>query len=212
VNDKIAQLTTAAGPVSRETVEDLLGLEALALKWSARINLVAPATLPDLWWRHICDSAQLLPLNTKADRWLDLGSGGGFPGLVIGAFLKRRGGHVTLVESNKKKAAFLANAAATLGLPVDLAVVRIEAADIAILPDIITARALAPLPSLLRLAAPWLESGSIGLFHKGRDYMQEVEESRRGWKFDLVEHPSRTESGSAILEISGLAVCATDAA
>lgn len=203
--EKIEQLKRVAGPVSRETASDLLSLETLSSKWSQRINLVAPSTLADLWWRHICDSAQLARLEPSAQSWLDLGSGGGYPGLVMGIFLKHRGGRIELVESNRKKAAFLGQAIAVLGVPGRVIPFRIkDAVAMAAQPEVVTARALAPLDELLGLAAPWLERGAHALFHKGRDYAAEIAESRRRWRFDLVEHPSMTEQGSAILDIRGL--------
>lgn len=153
------------------------------------------------------DSAQLVALRPDAIRWLDLGSGGGFPGLVTAILLKGRGaGQVDLVESAGKKAAFLRTVAAEMSLPVAVHNRRIESLGATELPmpQVLTARALAPLPVLLGLAATWLRAGSIGLFQKGRDYPREVAESRDEWSFELIEHPSATEAGASILEISSL--------
>ena len=205
--DRLAQLRTATGhDVSRETLDTLDAFEAHFRHWNSRINLVAPSTLPDLWDRHIMDSAQLLHLAGSATRFLDLGSGGGFPALVIALLLKgQEGAHVAMVESNNKKAAFLRDCAMRFGLPASVYACRIEqAAGRVDTPQIVTARALAGLDPLLGLAAPWLTKGATGLFHKGREFRQEVDESRAHWDFDLVEHPSTCAADSVILEISGL--------
>ncbi len=202
---ELDELRQVAGPVSRETYERLRSFEREFLRWSAAINLAAPSTLGDLWRRHILDSAQLAPLATEATAWLDLGSGGGFPGAVMAILLAERpGASIDLVESNAKKAAFLASVLARLGVPARVFRRRIEQCRGLAQPQIVTARALAPLPRLLALAAPWLAEGATGVFHKGRDYEREVEESRAKWQFDLVEHPSVIEPGSVILEIRGL--------
>jgi 16S rRNA (guanine527-N7)-methyltransferase len=199
-------LESALGPVSRETFERLDLVEKLFGKWAARMNLAAPSTLGDVWLRHIVDSAQIFPYAGNAEKWVDLGSGGGFPGLVLAVLLcERPGSWIDLVESNRKKSAFLQMVAGQLGLPVTVHTHRIEDVVSRLGPrDIVTARALAPLPLLLELAAPLLTAGSRGLFHKGRDYRREVEESSERWTFDLVEHASVVESDSVILDISNL--------
>lgn len=199
-------LLKAAGPVSRETFEDLKAFESLFLQWAGRINLAASSTLSDIWTRHILDSAQLWPIARDAKGWLDLGSGGGFPGLVLAFLLKEReGGRIDLVDSNRKKTAFLQTAIGQFSLPARVHGQRIgeEIAGLPV-PQVVTARALAALPALLKLASPWLTKGAKGLFHKGRDYRQEVEESADMWRFDLVEHPSKIDANGVILEISGL--------
>lgn len=203
---RLHQLEAVAGPVSRETFRRLEQFEGTFRRWSARINLAAPSTLPELWARHILDSAQLLKLAPNALRWLDLGSGGGFPGVVIGIlFLDRPGASIELVESNAKKAAFLKTALGGARAPAHVSASRIEAFSRRSESfEVVTARALAALPDLLALAAPWLEHGAKGLFHKGRDYRREVEEARDGWRFDLIEHPSVVDPESVILEISEL--------
>lgn len=203
MSGRLASLRDVAGQVSRETCDDLVTFEQQFLRWSARINLAARSTLDDLWSRHVLDSAQLWRIAPDATRWLDLGSGGGFPGAVIAILAKERAdAHVDLVESNRKKAAFLRTVLAQLSAPATVHPVRIEDAAAHIgRPDIVTARALAPLSDLIRLAEPWLKAGSVGLFHKGRDYAQEIAESRYEWRFDLVEHVSRVDPDSRILEI-----------
>ena len=203
--DRPTELEAIAGPVSRETFERLIRFESQFLKWAPRINLAAASTLPQLWSRHILDSAQLMRLAPDALRWLDIGSGGGFPGAVIAILLRDRpGASVDLVESNSKKAAFLKTVLGELQAPARVHVARIEAFRDDSRFDVVTARALAALPALLGLAERWLVAGATGLFHKGRDYRREVEESGDGWRFDLVEHASAVDREGVILEISGL--------
>lgn len=198
-------LAQAAGPVSRETFDRLVEFEAQFRKWNRHINLTARSTEAELWGRHILDSAQLAGLKPDARQWMDIGSGGGFPGLILAIVMKERCGTVTLVESNRKKAGFLQAMIGHFSLPAHVVARRIEDSHPAVAqPEIVTARALASLGTLLDLAAPWLQVGAVGLFHKGRDYRREVEESAHRWLFDLVEHPSRTDPEGAILEISGL--------
>lgn len=200
------ELCRIAGPVSRETFGDLQAFESEFRRWSAKINLAAPSTLPELWSRHVLDSAQLVPLSNDALRWLDVGSGGGFPGAVVAILMKDRpGARVTLVESNRKKAAFLSTALGRLKAPAEVLAVRIEDAwDRDLQPEIVTARALAPLPALLGLTYPWLSRGARALFHKGRDYKAEIVNSAHDWRFDLVEHRSAIDAESVVLDISNV--------
>lgn len=202
----MGELGQLVGPVSRETESKLFRYIDLLQRWTKSSNLVAPSTLDDLWNRHIMDSAQLLSIKPEARRWLDLGSGGGLPGLVVAILLSEsQGAEVQLVESNAKKAAFLNAVAAELDLPVTIHRVRIEEAYARTKPpEIVTARALTALHDLLRLARPWLDEGAIGLFHKGRDFVGELAKSRDAWTFQLVEHISVVDPDSRILEISGL--------
>lgn len=204
--DKYQQLIDIAGSVSRETFDGLESFESMFRTWANRINLAAPSTLDDIWDRHILDSAQLAALAPAALRWLDLGSGGGFPGLVLAFLLKERpGGQIDLVESNHKKAGFLQAVIGQFSLPARVHARRIDG-EIRGLeqPEIVTARALAPLPLLLDLAFPWLSIGARGLLHKGRDYGREIQESSLLWQYDLVEHRSKVDADSVILEIANL--------
>jgi len=203
---RYARLQAVAGPVSRETFERLIAFEATFLHWNRVTNLVAPSTLPEIWERHVLDSAQLLPLGGDARLWLDLGSGGGFPGIVLAILLKDRpGGFVHMVESNRKKVSFLQSAVGQLDLPARVYPVRIEtAASIVRETEIVTARALANLGELFGYAEPWILRGARALFHKGRDYRREVEETIHNWDPELVEHASAVDRSSVILEIRAL--------
>lgn len=204
--DDFLALRQVAGAVSRETYDNLKQFEAAFRRWAARINLAAPSTLQHFWQRHVLDSAQLLRLAAPSGKWVDLGSGGGFPGAVLAILLKEHeNAGIVLVESNRKKAAFLQSALGALRAPSRVLPSRIEDAHpLAGDADIVTARALAPLPLLLELAEPWLTRGARGLFHKGRDFRAELANCGDDWKFDLVEHRSLVDDQSVILEISGL--------
>ena len=194
--------------VSRETAARLEHFAALFAKWAKAINLVAPSTFDDLWDRHIADSAQIFQLAPGARTWVDLGSGGGFPGVITAIFLAELGdGWVHLVESNNKKAAFLRTALAETGARGIVHPVRIEKApDLIPNCDAVSARALADLDLLLEFVQPWAERNDElkAYFHKGRDYRSEIEKSRRRWSFDLLIHESTIEKDSVVLEIGGI--------
>jgi len=193
--------------VSRETQERLEHFARLFQKWAKAINLVAPSTLDELWQRHIADSAQIYQLSPGKQTWLDLGSGGGFPGIITAIFLAEIGdGWVHLVESNQKKAAFLRVALNETGARGSIHAVRAEAAVNELQNcDRISARALADLDLLFSYTAPWMiGKNTSAFFHKGRDYASEIAKARGRWAFDLVEHRSAVEQDSVILEISNL--------
>jgi len=195
--------------VSRETVERLETYAALLRLWQKTINLVAPSTLDDIWHRHFADSAQLLALAPPAaERWLDLGSGAGFPGLVLAILLADRGSsRVTLIESDTRKAAFLAEVARKTGVAVDIRGSRIEksATQAKLGPvDVVTARALAPLPRLLDISAPFFSGPTMGLFLKGREAEAEVEAARKLWDFEPELTPSLTDASGRIVVIRAL--------
>lgn len=194
--------------VSRETADRLVRFAALFQKWAGTINLVAPSTLDDLWHRHIADSAQIFHLAPTPRIWIDLGSGGGFPGIVTAIMLAEIGdGWVHLIESNNKKAAFLRAALTETGARGSVHPLRIEAAQGAIpVCDAISARALAELDRLLEFAYPWAKGRPDfrAYFHKGRDYRNEVEKSLRRWSFDLVVHDSTVEKDSVVLQIGDI--------
>ena len=167
-----------------------------------RSALPAEAVLASLG----CGNPTVVAELREGETVLDLGSGGGFPGAVMAIILQdREGARIDLVESNRKKAAFLQTALGRYRDTVRVHARRIEDAyELVRQPEIVTARALAPLSMLLNITSPWLMAGATGLFHKGRDYRGEVKESRDGWNLDLVEHESRIDPESVILEIRNL--------
>jgi 16S rRNA (guanine527-N7)-methyltransferase len=189
-------------PVSRETGEQLDRFVELFLRWQSAVQLVAKSTLPQLWTRHVADSLQLLDLAAGAKVWADLGSGGGFPGVVLAIALKEKpGAQVHLIESDQRKSAFLREAVRALELPAMIHVKRIEEVDPAALPGLeaVTARALAPMPALLQLAAPFLETGAKGLFMKGANVENELTEATKSWKIQSTIVPSKTDAAGRIV-------------
>ncbi len=192
--------------VSRETRANLERFAALLTKWQGSINLVAPNTLGDLWPRHIEDSLQLLPLlPDRAQAFVDLGSGGGFPGLVLAIALKsvRPDARMTLIESDARKGAFLNEAIRATGANAQVITGRID--DIA--PsgaDVVTARALAPLPRLLGFAARHLAPQGTALLQKGGKVHEELAAARADWHFEYALYPSLTSEDGVILQIREL--------
>lgn len=197
--------------VSRETAARLDSYVNLLFDWQSRMNLVARSTLPQVWTRHIADSLQVLDLvptvAPDARRWIDLGSGAGFPGLVIACALADVPGvEVHLVESIGKKCAFLREVAAVTGLPVTVHNVRIEdyVDRLKTKVDVVTARALAPLHRLCGYAAPLMEKGAKALFLKGQDVDAELTEASKYWKMNATLEPSRTDPHGRIVVIRRL--------
>ncbi|HEX3487322.1 MAG TPA: 16S rRNA (guanine(527)-N(7))-methyltransferase RsmG [Micropepsaceae bacterium] len=191
--------------VSRETMARLETYAAMLRDWNARQNLVSDASLADLWRRHFWDSAQLLPLIPKtATSLVDLGSGAGFPGLVLAELLRDRAGFRTvLYEATAKKCRFLEAVAAALYLPIEIRPARIEDA----VPqrfDVITARACAPLEKLLSYAQRFWGKSSVALFLKGQNVEVELTEAHKSWKMDVERHVSRSDVTGVVLEIREL--------
>jgi 16S rRNA (guanine527-N7)-methyltransferase len=189
-------------PVSRETVERLQRFIDLLLTWQRSTNLIAPSTLSKIWTRHIADSLQLVPLAPDARVWVDLGSGAGFPGLVVAcalASLPRTMVH--LVESNGKKAAFLREAVRVTGAPARVHPVRIEnfVERFEGHADVVTARAFAPLNTVLDQSARLLQAGALGLFPKGQDVEIELAQATKYWEMDATLIPSRTDRNGRIV-------------
>lgn len=194
--DKIAALKLA--PVSRETEDRLDRYIVLLREWQAKTNLVAPSTLPQLWTRHIADSLQLVDLAPTAKRWADLGSGGGFPGVVLAcAMAETPGAGVHLVERIAKKAAFLREAIRITASPgvVHLAEIGDNVDRITGPVDCVTARALAPLHQLIGFAEPLMREGAKALFLKGQDVEAELTEAAKYWNIQPQLHRSRTGDG-----------------
>jgi len=197
-----AEAFQAAFGVSRETMQRLEAHLQLLEQWNPRINLVSRASMANAWDRHFADSAQLWRLRPPAARlWLDLGSGAGFPGLVIAALAAETPDlQVRLVESDQRKAAFLATVIRATGVPATVVPERIEALE----PqgaDVASARALAPLDTLLAMLEKHRRQGGTGLFLKGASVHKEIAEAAVHWHFDHAIHPSLTDPRAAIVEI-----------
>lgn len=192
--------------VSRETSARLERYAELLRKWNPRINLVARSTLPDLWARHFADSAQLLRLApAPVAHWADLGAGAGFPGLVIAILAIETGSpaRVTLVESDARKAAFLRSVIREIGVPAEVLTARIEEVP-PLAADVISARALADLDTLLGYAVRHLASGGTALLPKGKTWQQELVAAQSKWHFRYRLAKSETEDGPVILRVAGV--------
>ena len=194
----------AVTPVSRETSARLDRFIEHLVTWQKHTNLIARSTIPVIWTRHVADSLQLLDLAPHAKVWADLGSGAGFPGIVIAcALADAEGAKVHLVESIGKKATFLREAVQVTGAPAIVHALRIEDfvdnAPESI--DVVTARALAPLPKLLALAYPLLKKGALGLFPKGQDVDAELTQAAKCWSIEATLTTSRTDPRSRIVDI-----------
>jgi 16S rRNA (guanine527-N7)-methyltransferase len=193
--------------VSRETSERLDAFVEALLLWQRTTKLVASSTLDQVWTRHIADSLQLVPLAPRARIWLDLGSGGGFPGIPIACALAGQpGAKVHLIESNGKKAAFLRETLRITGAPAEVHQVRAEDYGDSSVDsiDAVTARALAPLKILCDHAAPWIAKGAVGVFPKGQDVDAELTEATKYWNIKSEKVPSVTQPGSFIVLVQGL--------
>ncbi|CAM3164183.1 16S rRNA (guanine(527)-N(7))-methyltransferase RsmG [Paracoccus nototheniae] len=191
--------------VSRETENLLLAYQSLVAKWNPKINLVAASTIPDFRFRHIQDSLQLVALaDPSGGHWVDLGSGGGLPGIVIGIMTAGSALTVHLVESDQRKAAFLRTVVRELELhQVTVLSERIESTEPS-RADHLSARALAPLPKLLEMAERHLKPGGTAWLMKGRTWKAECEQASVDWRFDFAAYPSRTDPEAAILKVTGV--------
>jgi 16S rRNA (guanine527-N7)-methyltransferase len=190
--------------VSRETWARLDRFIGLLIERQKTLNLVAASTLPHIWTRHVADSLQLLPLAPDARKWIDFGSGSGFPGLVLACGLAEApGAAVHLVESTQKKAAFLRDVVEALSLPAIVYARRIEefTAGNAARFDVVTARAVAPLERLLGFAIPLLKTGAVGLFPKGQDVGAELTQASKSWNIESELIPSKTDPQARIVRV-----------
>jgi 16S rRNA (guanine527-N7)-methyltransferase len=192
--------------VSRETLDQLNEYSALVAKWNPAINLVSKVSLENIWARHILDSAQIYPLIPEsAQSCADIGSGGGFPGIVLSIMSKGSVPvrHFTFVESDQRKATFLREAVRLFDLNAHVESERIESLD-SLDVDFLSARALAPLLKLISLTVGHINAGGTCVFPKGANYEQEIAEARKIHTFDCLITPSQTDAKGAILNISGL--------
>jgi 16S rRNA (guanine527-N7)-methyltransferase len=195
----------ALANVSRETLSRLKLLVSLLTEWNARQNLVSASSLADVWRRHVWDSAQLVNFIPPDARTIaDLGSGAGFPGLVLAELLRDRV-KVTLYEATAKKCRFLEECIARLALPATVRNVRIEEIKTRESVDVVTARALAPLPKLLGYAHHFMGKDSVGLFLKGQNIVSELTEAHKSWRMSLGQHQSRSDPSGVIVEVRKLA-------
>lgn len=198
--------------VSRETLARLTAYQALLGKWQKAINLVGPATLAQFWQRHAGDSAQLLALAPAgASVWLDMGSGAGFPALVLAIMLAEKNpqAHMHMVESDRKKVNFLRTVLRDTNISATVHHARIEALaqdkpEALACVDVVTARALAPLDDLADYMQPFFNPSTIALLHKGRDWQEELTACRKNWNMSVETHASSTDEAARIVEISRL--------
>ena len=189
--------------VSRETIQYLEDFANLVAKWTPKINLIAKGSVVDIWERHVTDSVQLYQFAPKSyDTWVDLGSGGGFPGIVMAILAKEKqpSARFTLIESDQRKSTFLRTAARELQLSVTVIAERIEQTA-PLDADVVSARALASLSGLLPLASRHMRAGGICLLHKGRQAAQEVADAESNWSFSLEDYASITDPEARLLVI-----------
>ena len=188
--------------VSRETFEKLEAYHDMLLKWQERVNLISPDTIPNIWERHFLDSLQLIPYIPHLQLPVaDLGSGAGFPGLVISIAMDIP---VHLIESDMKKSIFLREVIRLTGSKAIVHNCRIESQPIEAA-GIILSRACDSLSDLLDMVHNFVSRETICLFHKGKNYAMEIEEAKKKWRFDCQIFPSRTESQSAIVQLYKIA-------
>lgn len=192
--------------VSRETMEKLEGFSALVGKWTAKINLVSKNSLDDIWSRHILDSAQIFELAPKRGRWVDLGSGGGFPGIVAAILSQGQGveHQFVLVESDHRKSVFLRTAIRELSIDAVVRSERIETLE-PLRADIVTARALADLDTLLQFTSQHLCQNGVALFPKGEMWEKEDNTARLRWSYRCDPITSKTNPAAAVLKIKDIA-------
>jgi len=191
-------------PVSRETGDRLAAYVELLARWRKTTNLIAESTFASVWTRHVADSAQLVALAPQAKRWIDMGSGAGFPGLVIAIQLADvPGAMVHLIESDQRKCAFLREAVRLTQAVAEIHPIRVEALEPLSLGlvDAVTARAFAPLPLTLKLARTWIERGAVGVFPRGESAKDQVAALPEATAYAIELLPSLTDPKAAILRI-----------
>ncbi|MEL6680149.1 MAG: 16S rRNA (guanine(527)-N(7))-methyltransferase RsmG [Pseudomonadota bacterium] len=201
--DRVSELVGSG--VSRETLDRLAAYQAALLRWSKSINLVSKSSLRDAGVRHFEDSLQVMAMAPEGDRWVDLGSGGGFPGLVVALVSAetRPSRHVTLIESDSRKAEFLRHVSRETSVDVTVLNMRIEEAP-AQHAHVVSARALADLDLLLEYCSRHLSTHGQAVLLKGAKASEEVIDSRKRWSYDVEMRPSRTDPTGVLLKIRGL--------
>lgn len=201
-------MTEVAGlNVSRETFDKLRAFANLVEKWTIKINLISKPSIPTIWDRHIVDSAQIFNAAPSSGHWVDLGSGGGFPGVVVGILTQGTATphQITLVESDQRKSVFLRTAARELDLDVCVRSERIEAID-ALNADVLSARALSDLKTLLSFANRHMNVGGTALFPKGAQWQKEDQDARETWSYACEVIRSITNAEAAILKIKDISL------
>ncbi|MBL4616319.1 MAG: 16S rRNA (guanine(527)-N(7))-methyltransferase RsmG [Robiginitomaculum sp.] len=190
--------------VSRETFQKFEIIQQQLILWSKRFNLVAPSSLPQFWARHVLDSVQLYDLAPKsAKSWLDLGSGAGFPGIILAIMIMQRpGAKMTLIEANGKKANFLKHCAREVGAPAQVLQQRIEVVA-PFTAEVITARALSSLSGLLEYSLPFSDKNTLLVLPKGKQVEAELSVAQNSWKLEHSNHSSITDNEASILCIRG---------
>lgn len=191
--------------VSRETMARLVEFVDLLVKWNGAINLISKTTIDQVWPRHVIDSVQIFDFGSSGGHWVDLGSGGGFPGMVVAILAMERAPNmrVTLVESDQRKAAFLRQTSQALGLEVSVISDRIEAVA-PLAADVLSARALAPLSQLCAFAQQHLHPDGKAIFQKGKSSAAEIAEAQKQWRFSLESHASITDQSAVVLVLKGI--------
>ena len=191
-----------AVPVLAEIEEELAVYESLLVRWQARLNLVAKSTVADVWNRHFGDSGQLGEFAATSARWVDLGSGAGFPGLVIALLQSKRcAGEMHLIESDARKVAFLREVSRETGAGAVVHKARCEDILAEIDPSVIASRAMANLETLWTLSAPLVEKGALALFMKGRDVASELTAASIPSSYSVTLFPSKIDAASSIVRI-----------
>ena len=193
--------------VSRETIERLEFFESLVQKWNPSINLIAKSTVHDIWERHIVDSVQLHQFAPEnPDTWLDIGSGGGFPGIIMAIMSLGRGDgtEFSFIESDQRKSTFLRTAAREIGLNIKVHADRIEKVE-PVGAAVVTARALKSLNELMPFLQRHMRADGIAILPKGQSFAAEIPDAKANWRFDLNEHPSKTNKDARILIVKDIA-------
>ena len=187
--------------VSRETCEKIDKYLSILDSWRNQLNLIGPNEWERIWERHILDSHQLRKFIPESARIVDIGTGAGFPGVILAASASGSG-HISLIESSAKKCKFLQTVVEQTKLPISIVNARIESVD-TISADFVTARAVAPLEKLIEYTLPALETGATALFHKGHSYTTELESAQVRWNLDYKVLPNEYSSNGVIIKISG---------